>query len=109
MTSNPLESPLILWVKHPDSYVRNIQHFIWRIKSAEKFGENLRGLYSICFSVKLIAGFPDGGGELTEIQWGTILKMRPTAIEINNSRNPFKEFIQALNLIEEQQVSQIYV
>ncbi|CAI2354766.1 unnamed protein product [Caenorhabditis sp. 36 PRJEB53466] len=84
MTTSKPESVLV-WMADRGSYVESMPGTTLRIKNAAKFGDN-------------IAGFKDQPGNLVELKWESILKLRPTLVEVNFGRNPCKDLV---NVLEE--------
>ncbi|KAF1752040.1 hypothetical protein GCK72_018594 [Caenorhabditis remanei] len=83
ITSKP-ESVLV-WMANRGSYVESMPGTILRIKNASKFGENLYG-------------FKDQPGELVDLKWDSLFKLRPTHVEIDFGKNPCDSLV---NVLEE--------
>ncbi|CAI5452945.1 unnamed protein product [Caenorhabditis angaria] len=83
---------VLVWMADRSSYVESTPGTVLRIKNPSKFAENNMG-------------FKDQQGELIELKWESIFKLRPTLIEINHGRNPLKELMN--NLEENYESSEI--
>uniref|UniRef100_A0A1I7T6U9 F-box domain-containing protein n=1 Tax=Caenorhabditis tropicalis TaxID=1561998 RepID=A0A1I7T6U9_9PELO len=82
MASSKPDSVLV-WMANRRSYVESVPGTDLRIKNASKFGENLYG-------------FKDLPGELCDLKWEALFKLRPTLVEIAFGRNPCDSFVEIL-------------
>ncbi|UMM34043.1 hypothetical protein L5515_007286 [Caenorhabditis briggsae] len=95
MTSSKPDSVLV-WMANRGSYVESMPGTILRIKNASKFGENLYG-------------FKDQPGDLVDIQWGSLFKLRPTLVEIDFGRNPCDSLVKVLEEnYEDEQIREFF-
>ncbi|CAB01135.1 Leucine-rich repeat-containing protein [Caenorhabditis elegans] len=74
---------VLVWMASRGSYVESMPGTILRIKNASKFGENLYG-------------FKDQPGELVEVTWDAMFKLRPTLVEVDFGRNPCDELVKVI-------------
>ncbi|KAK6742220.1 hypothetical protein RB195_009841 [Necator americanus] len=79
-------TPIVVWMQRCSSYVENIPNVL-RIKNPTKFGEDVRGI-------------PDCSGELVDVSWELVMGLRPTVLEITDSRNPLPCLTAVLQSIE---------
>uniref|UniRef100_A0A8R1E3D3 Uncharacterized protein n=1 Tax=Caenorhabditis japonica TaxID=281687 RepID=A0A8R1E3D3_CAEJA len=87
---------VLVWMANRGSYVENMPGLILRIKNASKFGENN-------------FGFKDQPGDLVELKWQSIFKLRPTLVEVNYGRNPCNSLVSALEQsYDNEQITQFF-
>lgn len=74
---------ITVWIKDRNCQVEPLKSILWRIKNVHSIGDTL-------------AGFPDGVGQLVELQDYSFLNFPPSIIEICGPNSPLTELIQVL-------------
>ncbi|VDO96827.1 unnamed protein product [Heligmosomoides polygyrus] len=81
-------APIVVWMQRSEIYVENVRNVVLRVKHPSKFGENVQGI-------------PNSSGELVDVQWNSIMNLRPTIVELTDSRNPLRQLTGVLRTIGE--------
>ncbi|VDO50544.1 unnamed protein product [Haemonchus placei] len=76
------------------SYVENIRNVVLRVKHPSKFGQNVQGI-------------SNESGELVDVRWESVMNLRPTVLELTDSRNPLPQLIGMLKQISEKFLSRL--
>ncbi|PAV59503.1 hypothetical protein WR25_16309 [Diploscapter pachys] len=84
-----------VWMKDRTNLVERMNGLTLRIRSAEHFGESVKG-------------FPEGNGRLVQLTLPQVLALKPTAIELLNSRGAFKELAAFLEGKQKEEVSAFF-
>uniref|UniRef100_A0A7I4YCW1 SAM domain-containing protein n=1 Tax=Haemonchus contortus TaxID=6289 RepID=A0A7I4YCW1_HAECO len=85
--------PIVVWMQRSGSYVENIRNVVLRVKHPSKFGQNVQGI-------------SNESGELVDVRWESVMNLRPTVLELTDSRNPLPQLIGMLKRISESQVKE---
>ncbi|VDK30994.1 unnamed protein product [Anisakis simplex] len=78
---------ITVWMKNRRSHVERFNSILWRVKNVNRIGETA-------------CGFPDGSGQLVELEWTNALRRFPPSIlEICSSHAPLTSLVNAFRLL----------
>ncbi|VDM39386.1 unnamed protein product [Toxocara canis] len=78
---------ITVWMKNRRSHVEPLRSILWRVKNVSRIGETARG-------------FPDGDGQLVELEWSNALRRFPPCIlEICSAHAPLSSLVNAFRLL----------